>query len=103
MANKFIPRLFLITFDLPGAKPGDRRYADVDRCLRRLGTMHKPMKQVRLLVSDEPPWKIARQVRHYIGVNGNATVLRIGRYSVIDCVDPAIQSAMRMLVLKHGR
>lgn len=102
VASKVKPRLFLITFDLAGPRPGDRRYNDVDRALRRLGELHKPVKQVRLLVADALPRRISRRIHHYIGSAGNITVLRIGRLSEIDIADPILRRAIRNLILQHG-
>ena len=102
MPGRVMPRLFLITFDIPGARPGDKRYGDVDRGLRRLGALYKPLKQVRLLVSDKLPHRIGRRVRHYIGPVGSVTVLRIGRFSIVDIADPAVHSAIRSLIRQHG-
>jgi hypothetical protein len=96
-------RLFLITFDIPGARPGDRRYGDVDRYLARIGAVHKPLKQVRLIVTDAPPPAMTRAIRWRIGMRGNISVLRIARYSTVDFADPVIQATVRSLIRRHGR
>ena len=96
-------RIFLITFDIPGATPGDSRYRYVDQFLRRCGTVFKPMKQVRLLVTDENPALVVRGVRARIGAAGNATALRIGKYSSVDCIDPGMQRQIRSLIRSYGR
>lgn len=102
MSRKVKPRLFLITFDLPGARPGDRRYGDIDRALGRMGDLHKPVKQVRLVVTDALPQRISRRIRHHMGPAGNVTVLRIGRLSAVDITDPVLRRAIRSLIRQHG-
>lgn len=97
------PRLFLITFDVPGARGGDRRYHRVDRYLQSIGTMYKPAKQVRLLVSDSPPGVIEAGVRRRIGVGGGVMVLRVGTFSSVSLPDPTTGRRVRSLIRQHGR
>lgn len=96
-------RLYLITFDIPAARGGDPRYGAVDRYLARIGSLHRPAKQVRLVLTDAPPGVIERGVRHRIGAGGGVMVLRIGALSAVDIPDPAIAHAVRGLIRRHGR
>lgn len=96
-------RLYLVTFDIPGGRPGDSRYRRVDSFLHVLGSVHKPLKQVRLIVTGVPPRVISAGVRSRIGMRGNITVLRVGRYSIVDCFDPAVARAVRRLFRRYGR
>lgn len=98
-----IDRLFLVTFDVPGARGGDRRYRRVDRYLQTIGAMHKPAKQVRLVVTDAPPGAIERGVRHRVGPGGSVMVLRIGVFSSVDIPDPGIRRSIRSLIRRYGR
>jgi hypothetical protein len=98
-----VSRLFLITFDVPGASGGDRRYRRVDRYLQIIGSMYKPAKQVRLVVTDAPPSAIEAGVRHRIGSGGGVMVLRVGAFSSVDIPDPGIRRRVRSLIRRYGR
>ena len=97
------PRLFLVTFDVPGARGGDPRYHRVDRYLQSIGAMYKPAKQVRLIVTDAPPGVIEGGIRHRIGAGGGVMVLRVGAFSSVDLPDPGARRRVRSLIRRHGR
>jgi hypothetical protein len=96
-------RLFLVTFDIPGARGGDRRYHRVDRYLESVAVVYKPAKQIRLIVTDAPPWAIDRAIRRRIGAGGGVMVLRIARYSSVDFPDPGVLRRVRSLIRGFGR
>ena len=45
----------LVTFDIVGARPGDRRYQRVDELLASHGTVLRVFRQVRLLTTATDP------------------------------------------------
>lgn len=96
-------RLYLVTFDIPAARGGDPRYGAVDRYLGRIGSLYRPAKQVRMVVTHAPPGAIERGVRHRIGAGGGVMVLRVGALSTVDIPDPATAHAVRSLIRRHGR
>ena len=96
-------RLLQVTFDIPGAQPGDRRYARVDRYLKRIGILDKSLKQVRLVLTDAPPAALARAIRFLIGSRGSLLILRVSSNSVVDCVGPGIQRHVENMIRMYGR
>ncbi|WP_041373528.1 hypothetical protein [Phenylobacterium zucineum] len=66
-------RLLLVAFDLTETTPGDDRYRVADRTLSEFGELFRPVKQIRLLLSDRPADQIRNSLLQKIG--GGETVL----------------------------
>ena len=45
-------RVLLVTFDLTGTRPGDPRYRAADDAMSAHGTLFKPIKQIRFLLTN---------------------------------------------------
>lgn len=69
----------IVTFDVPNAKPGDRRYKAVDTLLASHGPVTKVFKQVRLLTSATPPSQLTRLITAEIGPVGSVMVVHASR------------------------
>lgn len=69
----------VVTFDIKGAKSGDRRYAEVDALLASHGTLHRVFKQVRLLTTKTKPQPLARKISSIIGPLGSVMISKAGR------------------------
>jgi hypothetical protein len=74
-----VVRHLIVTFDIRGARPGDRRYSDVDAFLQTKGALHKAFKQVRLLTTRSNPQPLARQVSQIIGPLGSVMISKAAR------------------------
>jgi len=59
--------LLLVTFDLTRTIPGDSRYAQVDATLQFNGTLFRPLKQNRLLLTSRDPQQIMSAIEQRIG------------------------------------
>lgn len=69
----------IVTFDIRGAKGGDRRYSRVDALLADHGTVHHVFKQVRLLSTTTKPQPLARAISEIIGPEGSVMISKAGR------------------------
>ncbi|MDQ2763362.1 MAG: hypothetical protein M3Y22_07660 [Pseudomonadota bacterium] len=96
------PKLVLVTFDLNNPVPGDRRYRTADRLLGSIGTVIKPFKQTRLVITTATLASIRRTLRGVMGRRGNLGVLRISRRSAVEIADPGVNAAMRLALSRHG-
>ncbi len=95
-------KLVLVTFDLNNPVPGDRRYRTADRFLSAIGTVIKPFKQTRLVVTTATLASIRTTLRGVMGRRGDLGVLRISRRSAVDIADPGINAAVRAALSRHG-
>jgi len=55
-------RVLLITFDLTQTKPGDSRYRDADHAMSSHGTLFRPVKQVRFLLTSRSSQAIRNSI-----------------------------------------
>src|SRR5690349_15095014 len=69
----------IVTFDIKGARPGDRRYKNVDALLEENGTVQRVFKQVRLVTTRSAPQRIARQISDIIGPEGSVMICHASR------------------------
>jgi len=70
----------LVSFDVPGAKGGDRRYKRVDEYLTANAIVfHKVFKQVRLVSTRKLPTQISRHLTLIIGPLGSVLVVHVSR------------------------
>ena len=60
-------RLLLVTFDLTQAVPGDIRYRNVDAALSLHGPIFRPIKQLRLLITQSSSRQIKASVLQRTG------------------------------------
>ena len=60
-------QLLLVTFDLTRVQPGDSRYAQADATLKFSGTLFKPLKQTRFLLTSVDPKRIQASLEQRIG------------------------------------
>lgn len=60
-------RVLLITFDLTQTKPGDRRYRDADDAMSNYGTLFRPVKQVRFLLTRQSSQTIRNSIEQHTG------------------------------------
>ncbi len=60
-------RVLLVTFDLTGTSPGDRRYRDADDAMSLHGTLFKPVKQIRFLLTNRPSSLIRGSIEQRTG------------------------------------
>lgn len=95
-------RLLLVTFDLPNPVPGDPRYRAVDRYLGSVGTVMRPLKQMRLVVTSVSESMIVGSIRARIGMRGDVAVVRVSRRSRIMVNDPGKRAAVRQAIRIHG-
>jgi hypothetical protein len=95
-------RLLLITFDLPNPVPGDPRYRDVDRYLRLVGTVMRPLKQTRLVITSVSESMIVGSISVRIGMGGGVAAVRVSRRSRIHVNDPGIRAAVRQAIRRYG-
>ncbi len=96
------PHLVLVTFDLNNPVPGDSRYRTADRFLAAIGTVIKPFKQTRLVVTTATTTSIRTTLRGVMGRRGNLGVLRISRRSAVEIADPVVSAAVRFALSRHG-
>ena len=95
-------RLLFISFDLPNSKPGDARYRDVDRYLAGLGSLVRPLKQTRLLVTTHSEGAVLAGIRARIGMRGGVFVARVSRASRFFSWDTAIRAMIRQAIRRFG-
>ena len=95
-------RLLLITFDLPNPVPGDSRYRDIDRYLDAIGSVMRPLKQTRLVITSVSEDMIVASIRARIGIRGGVTAVRVSRRSRIFVDDPGLRAAVRRAIRRHG-
>ena len=69
----------IVTFDVPKAKPGDRRYKAVDDLLLQHGPVIKVFKQVRLLTTKSIPSRLTRLITQIVGVEGSVMICHASR------------------------
>lgn len=69
----------VVTFDVPGARPGDRRYGLVDEYLASQGTLTKVFKQVRLLATDTDPRVLAPAIAKIVGVGSSILIVHAAK------------------------
>lgn len=69
----------VVTFDIPGARSGDRRYNAVDDLLRKHGDLTKVFKQVRLLATQTIPSRLAPQISEIIGPEGSVLIVHAAK------------------------
>ena len=69
----------IVTFDVPLARPGDRRYTAVDKLLLDRGAVQKVFKQVRLLTTTTLPSRLTRMISAIIGPVGSVLVVQVTR------------------------
>lgn len=75
-------KLLVVTFDIKGAKPGDRRYSLVDDYLKGISSKNsagshlfsRAFKQTRLVVTPETPQRIQLHICALLGTSGNVFV-----------------------------
>jgi hypothetical protein len=60
-------QLLLVTFDLTRTIPGDSRYTQADATLSFNGTLFRPLKQNRLLLTSREPKQIMAAIEQRIG------------------------------------
>ena len=84
-------RVYIVTFDLPGAVPGDQRYARVDKALKTLGTLIRPAKQVRLVISRRDARHIRAVVSSITGVHSDIIVARLTKGYAVRLRDPMMR------------
>ena len=60
-------RVLLVTFDLTGTRPGDARYRAADDAMSSHGTVFKPVKQLRFLLTDRPSILIKNSIEQRTG------------------------------------
>lgn len=60
-------RLLLVTFDLTGTVSGDPRYALADTALANHGLVFKPVKQIRLLITQSISRRVKASLEQRIG------------------------------------
>lgn len=60
-------RLLLVTFDLTGTMPGDKRYDQADAALSMHGPVFKPVKQQRLLITRSTSKRVKASLDQRIG------------------------------------
>lgn len=95
-------RLLLVTFDLPNPVPGDSRYRDIDRYLGSIGTVMRPLKQTRLVVTSVSEAMVVGSIRARIGMRGGVTAVRVSRRSRIFVNDPGVRAAVHQAIRRHG-
>lgn len=70
MATKMRPRpyrLLMVTFDLTQTTSGDRRYKDADNSLEIHGMVFRPVKQLRLVITQSTSKSIKSSLGQRIG------------------------------------
>jgi len=60
-------RLLLVTFDLTNTVSGDARYREADAALSFHGSVFRPVKQLRLLISKSTSSRIRASIEQRIG------------------------------------
>lgn len=70
-------RLLLIAFDLTETKPGDARYRAADNKLSEFGVFFRPVKQIRLLLSDASENRIKDSLLQQIGGGETILIVRV--------------------------
>lgn len=91
-------RLFIVTFDLPGARPGDPRYDRADRALRTMGRSFVPFKQTRLLASRLRARDVRNVILPVVGPRANIFVARITASWAFRVLDPGARGMLRALM-----
>jgi|ERR1700688_1163213 len=88
-------RLFIVTFDLPGARHGDPRYDRADRTLRTMGRTFAPLKQTRLLASRLRARDVRNVILPVVGPHANIFVARITASWAFRVLDPGARGMLR--------
>ena len=60
-------RLLLVTFDLTGTTPGDRRYAQAEAALAAHGPVFRPVKQLRFVVTRSTSRRVKASLDQRLG------------------------------------
>lgn len=94
--------LLLVTFDLPNPVPGDPRYRNIDRYLGSLGTVIRPLKQTRLVITSAPADAVVLGIRTHIGIRGGVAAIRVSRRSRTYLADPAMRMTIRRAIRQYG-
>ena len=94
--------LLMVTFDLPNPVPGDHRYRDIDRYLASLGTVIRPLKQTRLLITAVSAAMVLRGVHARIGLHGSVGAIQVSRLTRIHIADPAMRLVVRRAIRRYG-
>lgn len=69
----------LVSFDIHGAKAGDRRYRKVDQLLKSVGTVISVFKQVRLVSTSYRAQLLAPMITKIIGTKGGVLILQAAK------------------------
>ncbi|APZ97626.1 hypothetical protein BWQ93_03330 [Sphingopyxis sp. QXT-31] len=94
--------MLMVSFDLPHPVPGDRRYKAIDRYLSAIGTVMRPLKQVRFVMTRAHPDVVLQEVRSRIGARGAVAVVRVSRRSAVFVNDAAIRASVRKAIRQAG-
>ena len=74
-------QLLLVTFDLTKTIPGDPRYAQADATLNFSGTLFKPLKQNRFLLTSREPQQIMAAIEQRIGRQSGILIMPVTNVS----------------------
>lgn len=69
----------LVSFDIPGAKGGDRRYGAVDEFLASQGRVLHAFKQMRLLITSSEPTELAPALSAIVGPSASVLVVHAAK------------------------
>jgi hypothetical protein len=69
----------VVTFDVPRARPGDRRYKDVDELLATHGVVSKVFKQVRLILTATDPRPLSRALSRKLGASSTILIVHAAK------------------------
>jgi hypothetical protein len=69
----------VVTFDIPRAKSGDKRYKAVDDLLRSYGDVTRVFKQVRLVATNRPPTKLAPAISSIVSSSGSVLIVHAAK------------------------
>lgn len=84
-------RLLMVTFDLTDTVPGDARYAAADAALSAFGPVFRPLRQLRLLVTDASSARVRASLEQRVGRDVSILIAPITRVTAWRIFGPTKQ------------
>jgi hypothetical protein len=88
----------MVTFDLYGTVPGDPRYDQADAALSCHGPVFRPVKQLRLLITEATCKAVKASIKQRIGHNATILVVPIRSIPARRIFSPAKQREWRKFI-----
>lgn len=70
-------KVLLVTYDLTNTVPGDPRYKEADDALAMQGDLFRPIKQIRLLLTQKSSLQVRNSLEQRIGLNTSMLIIEM--------------------------